>query len=108
VKDELPLGEPSDTQTNVAEKIAEKISAAAPILPADDCNVLVGISAIARWLGVTAGQAKSLVDDGTVPSFKPPGRTARCALKSAINAAMAEYARRPGACAKSPPRKRSA
>jgi hypothetical protein len=84
------------------EKIdaAKKISAAPrdePALPAIDCDVLFGIAAIARWMGVTAGQAKALVDDETIPSFKPPSRTARCALKSAINETFAEYARRSAA-----------
>jgi hypothetical protein len=74
-------------------------------LPAIDCDVLFGISAIARWMGVTVGQAKSLVDDELIPTFSPPGRTARCALKSELNETFREYANRPGARAKAPARK---
>ncbi|SHM06788.1 hypothetical protein SAMN05444159_7585 [Bradyrhizobium lablabi] len=88
------LGEPLDAKTDAEKKIAPRDE---PALPAIDCDVLFGLGAIARWLGITVGQAKALVDDGTVPTFKPPGRSARCALKSAINEAFAEYARRSAA-----------
>jgi hypothetical protein len=105
---------PSNTQSNTKEKIgasrAEQHAPPpdAPILPAPDCDVLIGLDSIAAWLGISRGQCRGLVDDGAVPTFRLPGRSTRCALKSAIGAAMQEYARRPGAAAKTPPRKRSA
>lgn len=74
---------------------AEKIrSVDDQMLPAIDCNVLYGASAIARWLGMTIGQCKPLLADETIPTFRPPGRKALCALKTEVNAAWAEYARR--------------
>jgi hypothetical protein len=108
VKDELPLGEPSDTETSVREKIGAAAPRDTPILPATDCDVLIGVGTIAAWLGISRGRCRGLVDDGAIPTFRLPGRCTTCALKGAIGAAMAEYARRPGAAAKGPPRKRSA
>jgi hypothetical protein len=104
---------PAGTKIDSEEKISgEKISAAAPLvepaLPAIDCPVLIGLDSIAAWLGISRGRCRGLVDDGAVPTFRLPGRSVRCALKSDVAAKMQEYARRPGACAKSPPRKRSA
>jgi hypothetical protein len=87
------IGRPLHEKTD-AEK---KFSAAPRDDPAIDCNVLVGVSAIARWMGMTYGQAKQLIDAEIIPTFKPPGRSSRCALKSAINEAFADYARRPAA-----------
>ena len=58
----------------------------APALPAPDCDVLYGLSAIATWLGMSVQQCRPLVADGLIPTFRPPGRTTRCALKSAIHA----------------------
>jgi hypothetical protein len=63
-------------------------------LPAADCDVLYGTAAIAQWMGMTIGQAKPLIDAAIIPTFKPPGRAARCALKTEINAAFRAYARR--------------
>jgi hypothetical protein len=95
---------PSNTQTDGKEKIG----AAPPSLPADDCPVLIGVDQIAAWLGISRGRCRGLVDDGTLPTFTMPGRATRCALKASVGAVMEEYSRRPGAAAKAPPRKRSA
>ena len=95
---------PPESLSNTKNNVAKKIGAAppaAPILPAADCPVLIGVDQIAAWLGISRGRCRGLVDDGAVPTFRLPGRSMRCALKSAIGAAMAEYA-------KSPPRKRKA
>ena len=73
--------------------------------PGIDCPVLIGVDQIAAWLGISRGRCRGLVDDGTLPTFTMPGRATRCALKAAIGAAMQEYANRPGACAKAPPRR---
>lgn len=80
-----------DAKTDTAEKFRAVDDA---LLPAVDCDALYGASAIARWLGMTIGQCKPLIADDTIPTFRPPGRKALCALKSEINAAFAEYARR--------------
>jgi hypothetical protein len=79
-----------------------------PNLPAIDAELLYGVAMIGRWLGLSQGQAKALIDDGTIPTFRMPGRSVRCAIKSELNATVREYARRPGACAKVPPRNRKA
>jgi len=50
---------------------------------------------------------KALIDDGTIPTFRLPGRSVRCAIKSELNATIREYARRPGATAKSPARRKT-
>ena len=100
----------------MAKKIGAKKSGAAmadaaqpdaPILPAIDCPVLIGVDQIAAWLGISRGRCRGLVDDGAIPTFRLPGRFVRCALKSAIGAAMVEYASRPGATAKSPARRKT-
>lgn len=64
-----------------------------PGLPAGDCDVLYGVAAIGRWLGMTRAQVKPLIDRGIIPSFKLPGLAVRCALKSAIHQAFAGYAK---------------
>jgi len=64
----------------------------APRVPAADCPVLVGIDAMAVWLGISRGRCRGLVDDGVLPTFKLPGRSFRCALKARIVAAMEEHA----------------
>jgi len=94
VKDEVPLGEPSDTETSVREKISAAAPPAAPSLPADDCDLLYGVATIARWLGMTRAQAKPLIEADLIPTFRPPGRTVRCALKSALNASFRDWAKR--------------
>jgi ascorbate-specific PTS system EIIC-type component UlaA len=87
------IGRPLHEKTDAGKKI----SAAPSAEPAIDCNVLFGIGAIARWMGLTSGRVKQLIDAEIIPTFKPPGRSSRCALKSAINEAFAEYAGRPAA-----------
>jgi hypothetical protein len=83
--DLLPARGPS-AKTGATEKNC------ALMLPADDCDLLYGVAMIARWLGLSLGQAKPLIDDGTIPTFKPPGHTNRCALKSIINDTARRYA----------------
>jgi hypothetical protein len=63
-------------------------------LPAIDAELLYGTPVIARWLGMTLGQARHLIDDGTLPTFRPPGRTIRCACKSQLNEVVREWSRR--------------
>ncbi len=64
----------------------------APLLPATDCPVLIGIDAIAAWLGIGRGRCRGLVDSGVLPTFRLPGRSFRCALKTEIAEAMQQYA----------------
>jgi hypothetical protein len=90
------IGKPLHAKTDAGKKISAAASDE-PASPAIDCNVLFGISAIARWMGLTHGQVKQLIDAEIIPTFKPPGRSSRCALKSAINEAFSEYARRSAA-----------
>jgi hypothetical protein len=42
-------------------------------LPAGVSELLYGMEAIARWLGITRGQVKPLIDAGVLPTFWPPG-----------------------------------
>jgi hypothetical protein len=63
-------------------------------LPADGCELLFGMQMIANWMGVSRGQAKVLVDTGLVPTFRPPGRTTRCALKAELNRTFQEWGKR--------------
>ena len=63
-------------------------------LPAAECELLYGMEMIGRWLGMTRGQVKSFVDDGSLPTFRPPGRTIRCAIKSELNATFREWRKR--------------
>jgi len=75
-----------------------------PALPAIDAELLYGVAMIGRWLGLSEGQAKTLVDDGIIPTFRLPGRSVRCAIKSELNETFREYSSRPGARAKAPAR----
>jgi hypothetical protein len=56
-----------------------------------DSDVLYTLPAIAAHCGMSAGQAKPLVDAGLIPTFKLPGRQARCASKSSIKDAWRQY-----------------
>jgi len=85
--------------------MADAAASDEPALPAIDAELLYGVAMIGRWLGLSEGQAKALVDDGSIPTFRMPGRSARCALKSELNETFREYANRPGARAKAPARK---
>jgi hypothetical protein len=104
----FPPAEPMQHVSQRRKKIGAAAPAAEPALSAPDCPVLIGLDCIAAWLGISRGRCRGLVDDGTIPTFRLPGRCTTCALKSAIGAVMEEYSRRPGAAAKAPPRKRSA
>jgi hypothetical protein len=68
-----------------------------PALPAADCPVLIGPDAIAAWLGISRGRCRGMIADASLPTFRLPGRSVRCALKSAIAEAFEEYARREAA-----------
>jgi len=87
--------------------MADAAPPATPNLPADDCPVLIGVEQIAAWLNISRGRTRGMIADGSLPTWRWPGRSVRCALKSAIGAAVQEHANRPGACAKAP-RKRKA
>lgn len=65
-----------------------------PDLPAVDCDLLYGIAAIARWMGMTRSKVKPLIEGELIPTFRPPGRSVRCALKTRLNAAFNEWANR--------------
>lgn len=78
-----PSDEPRDAEVAATEKSCA--------LPASDCELLYGSRMIARWLGLTYGQAKPLIENDTIPTFKIPGHTVRCALKSALNARFREW-----------------
>jgi hypothetical protein len=65
-----------------------------------DCDILIGTKAIGHWLGLTYEQVRPLIDDKTIPTFKLPGHTKRCALKSTLNETFRQHAnRRPAASA---------
>lgn len=68
-------------------------SAKAVSLPAPDCDLLYGVRAIARWHGLTYEQCRPLIDEGIIPTFRPPGKTVRCALKSALNETWQKYSK---------------
>jgi hypothetical protein len=57
-----------------------------------DCNIIIGVKAIAQWIGLTYEQARPLVADRTIPTFKMPRHAKRCALKSELNQTFAKYA----------------
>jgi hypothetical protein len=63
-------------------------------LSAVDCEALFGIAMIARWLGLSVGAARGLIDSGLLPTFRAPGRSVRCALKAELNAAFREWSKR--------------
>ena len=71
-----------------------------PGLPAIDAELLYGTAMIGRWLGLSEGQAKALIEDGSIPTFRMPGRSVRCAIKSELNETFRAYATRPGARAR--------
>ena len=39
-------------------------------LPAGESELLYGMEAIARWLGMTRAQVKPLIDAGVLPTFR--------------------------------------
>jgi hypothetical protein len=45
-------------------------------------RLLYGAAAIAGWMCMTYGHVKPLIDAEIIPTFKPPGRTVRYALKA--------------------------
>jgi hypothetical protein len=63
-------------------------------LPALECDLLYGVAMIAAWLGVSRGVARHLIEDGTLPTFHPPRRSVRCALKAELNAAFQQWSKR--------------
>jgi hypothetical protein len=73
---------------------AKKIRADDSVLPAIDCPVLIGAAAIAAWLGIRPGRCRGMIEDGSLPTFRLPGRAVRCALKSSIITAFEEHERR--------------
>jgi hypothetical protein len=97
------IGEQLHEKTDADKKIS-----AAPrdewALSSSDAELLYGVAMIGRWLGLSEGQARALIDDGTIPTFRMPSRSARCALKSELNETFRDYASRPGAREKAPSR----
>ena len=55
-----------DAKTDAAKKSPAE-------LPAGESELLYGMEAIARWLGMTRAQVKPLIDAGVLPTFRPPG-----------------------------------
>jgi len=52
------------------------------LLPAADCDLLIGIGQIAAFHGISDGQCSSLIDGGIITTFKVPPRNTVLALKS--------------------------
>jgi hypothetical protein len=63
------------------------------LLPAPEAELLYGVARIAAWLGLSRAQARRLIDDGTLPTFRPPGRSIRCACKSQLNEVVQAWSR---------------
>lgn len=105
--DTNPIAKPLGIQTEPPKKNGQVPAPDEPALPALDAELLYGTAMIGRWLGLTEGQAKALIDDGTIPTFRMPGRSVRCAIKSELNEMFRSYAKRPGARAKSPVRRKT-
>ena len=59
-----------------------------------DSDLLYGVKAIATYLQITEAQARPLIQDGTIPTFRMPGHTTRCARKSTLNSTWADYEKR--------------
>src|SRR5579871_5670409 len=56
------------------------------------CDLLTGLSMIARFFGYTQEAARSAIDRGDILTFRKPGRRALFALKSANNARWRDLA----------------
>jgi len=86
---------PSEARSALIPSI-EGLSSASPAVPASShaCDIIIGGKAIAQWLGLTYEQVRPLIDDRTIPTFKLPGHTKRCALKSTLNETFRQYANR--------------
>jgi hypothetical protein len=52
------------------------------LMPADGCDVLIGIDQISRWFGWSTGQTNARIKDRSVVTFKLPNRSTTYALKS--------------------------
>ena len=76
-----------DAKTDAAKKSPSE-------LPDPGCELLYGVRAIARWMGLTRGQARRFIDTGMLPTFRPPGRSVRCAVKSQLNEVFREWSKR--------------
>jgi excisionase family DNA binding protein len=95
----------SRAKEKIGAAMADGLAPDAPNLPAPDCPVLIGVEQIAAWLNISRGRTRGMIADGSLPTWRWPGRSVRCALKSAIGAAVQEHANRPRACAKAPRKK---
>jgi hypothetical protein len=60
---------------------AARAKPAEALLPAEDCDLLSGRDAIARWFGLTCGQCDARIRDGSIVTFKLPNRSTTYALK---------------------------
>ena len=61
---------------------AARAKPAEALLPAEDCDLLSGRDAIARWFGLTCGQCDARIRDGSIVTFELPNRSTTYALKS--------------------------
>lgn len=55
-----------------------------------ESDLLYGVPAIARHLGLKVPQARHLADKGAIPTFKLPGNKNICARRSTLSAWLAE------------------
>ena len=53
-------------------------------IPADDCDLLQSIEQVARWKGITYGQARNQIELGLIPVYRQPGKAITYAFKSEI------------------------
>jgi hypothetical protein len=54
---------------------------AAALLPAADCDLLTGRDQIAAWFGLTDGQCSARINDGSIVTFRLPGKSTIYASK---------------------------
>src|SRR5262245_17743257 len=56
-----------------------------------DSDLIYGARAIADWLKMPLPTCRELMNEGSIPTFRMPGSTTRCARKSTLNALWAKY-----------------
>lgn len=63
-------------------------------LPGFDCETLIGWDQIGAWQGISAETARARAKRDKLPIYKPLGWNKPIAIKSELNAAQVEIARR--------------
>lgn len=61
------------------------------LLSPPESDMLYGLEAIARYMGMTVGQARPHIESEILPTFRLPGCTTRCASKASLTAAWRDY-----------------